>query len=214
MTANPINAPHEKASPSTTCGHQVMRFMNGYTATIANEAMPVAIAKRLNCSNTAKPISACATRNASACLTPTCPAGIGRERVRSTLASRSRSVMSFQVQPAPRMTKEPIRNNARMSGNRLTSRAIAAASAADHQHGSNNSQMGTFSNLGVWSWDSSAAPYLFFTPPCTRTAPIGAAAATFNGCLTLTLALHPFLRPDEAMLQNLLQGWVDRLTQS
>lgn len=81
-------------------------------------------------------------------------------------------------------------------------------------YGSNNSQMGTFSNLGVWNWDASAAPYLFFTPPCTRTAPIGAAAATFNGCLTLTLALHPFLRPDETMLQNLLQGWVDRLMQN
>jgi len=29
MTAKPISAPHEKARPSTTCGHQVMRFMKG-----------------------------------------------------------------------------------------------------------------------------------------------------------------------------------------
>ena len=69
------------------------------------------IAKRLNCSSTASPISACTTRNASACATLTCPAGIGRDRVRSTLASRSRSVMSFQVQPAPRITKAPMKNS-------------------------------------------------------------------------------------------------------
>ena len=43
-------------------------------------------------------------------------AGIGRERVRSTLASRSRSVMSFQVQPAPRITKAPTKNSKITSG--------------------------------------------------------------------------------------------------
>ena len=79
----------------------------------------------------------------------------------------------------------------------------------------NNSQMGTFSNMGQWNWDTAkAAPYLFFCPPCTRTAPVAAAAGTLNGCLSLTLALHPFLRPDDAMLENLLQGWVDRLIQN
>jgi len=85
-------------------------------------------------------IRACRTRKASACLTLTWPAGIGRERVRSTLASRSRSVMSFQVQPAPRMTKAPMKNSTITSGNDETSRAIAAASAADHQHGISSSQ--------------------------------------------------------------------------
>src|ERR1700744_2616064 len=88
---------------------------------MTSEAMPVAIAKRLNCRSTTRPTSACATRKASACFTLTCPAGIGRERVRSTLASRSRSVMSFQVQPAPRMAKAPAKNRARTTGNRLIS---------------------------------------------------------------------------------------------
>lgn len=80
-------------------------------------------------------------------------------------------------------------------------------------YGSNNSQMGTFSNMGVWNWDTSdgAVPYLYFCPPCTRTAPVGAAAGTLNGSLCLTLALHPFLRPDAALLALLLQDWADQL---
>src|SRR6202047_2620235 len=107
---------------------------------MTSDAMPVMTAKRLNCSSTASPINACATRNASACGTLTCPAGIGRDRVRSTLASRSRSVMSFQVQPAPRMAKAPTKNSAMTRGNRPMLLAMAAASAADHQHGISNSQ--------------------------------------------------------------------------
>ena len=105
-----------------------------------SEAMPVMTAKRLNCSSTTNPIRAWATRKTAACGTLTCPAGIGRDRVRSTRASRSRSVMSFQVQPAPRMTKAPMKNSTITSGNWLTSRAMPAASAADHQHGISSSQ--------------------------------------------------------------------------
>ena len=101
--------------------------------------MPVMIAKRLNCSSTRSPISACRTRKANACATLICPAGKGRDRVRSTRASRSRSVMSFQAHPAPRMTKAPIKNSTITSGNCETSRAMPAASAADHQHGISNS---------------------------------------------------------------------------
>ncbi len=97
-------------------------------------------AKRLNWSSTQSPTNACSTRNRSARFTLTWPAGIGRERVRSTIASRSRSVMSFQVQPAPRMAKAPRKNNGIVSGNCETSRATPAASAADHQHGNSNSQ--------------------------------------------------------------------------
>ena len=84
---------------------------------MTSEAMPVMTAKRLNCSSTSSPISASRTRKANACFTLTCPAGSGRDRVRSTLASRSRSVMSFQVHPAPRMTKAPMKNSAITSGN-------------------------------------------------------------------------------------------------
>ena len=73
--------------------------------------MPVQIVKPLNCNSTASPTSACATRKTPAACTLTCPDGIGRERVRSTMASRSRSTMSFQVQPAPRMAKAPMKNS-------------------------------------------------------------------------------------------------------
>ena len=47
--------------------------------------MPTMIAKQLNCTSTSSPTSACATRNTAAACTLTCPDGIGRERVRSTL---------------------------------------------------------------------------------------------------------------------------------
>ncbi len=72
--------------------------------------MPSAMVKPLNVISTAKPTSACNTRKTAAETTLTWPEGIGRERVRSTLASRSRSTMSFQVQPAPRMAKAPMKN--------------------------------------------------------------------------------------------------------
>ena len=106
---------------------------------MTSEAMPVITAKRLNCSSTASPIRACSTRNAKACDALTWPAGIGRDRVRSTLASRSRSVMSFQVQPAPRITKAPMKNSTTTHASRLISCATPAASAADHQHGISSS---------------------------------------------------------------------------
>ena len=55
----------------------------------------------------AKATSACATIQAAACRGVTCPDGSGRERVRATRASMSRSVRSFQVQPAPRIRTAP-----------------------------------------------------------------------------------------------------------
>src|SRR5712672_3460762 len=48
--------------------------------------------------------------------------------------------MSFQVQPAPRMTNAPMKNSAMMRGNWPISRTTPAASAADHQHGISSSQ--------------------------------------------------------------------------
>ena len=53
-------------------------------------------------------VSACTTIQPSAPFTVPCPEGRGRDRVRATWASMSRSVMSFQVHPAPRMTKAPM----------------------------------------------------------------------------------------------------------
>src|SRR5262245_48041340 len=48
--------------------------------------------------------------------------------------------MSFQVQPAPRMTNAPMKNSRSIHGSDLRSLAIAAAMAADHQQGSSSSQ--------------------------------------------------------------------------
>jgi hypothetical protein len=78
--------------------------------------MPSNTVKRLNCSRIAKPTSACATRKIAAALTLTWPDGIGRERVRATMASRLRSTMSFQVQPAPRITNAPTKKRTTCHG--------------------------------------------------------------------------------------------------
>ena len=98
---------------------------------MASEAMPTPIAKPLNCSSTSKSdqrLQRPGTPAPPARLT--WPDGIGRERVRSTCASRSRSTMSFQVQPAPRMAKAPTKNSTTCQ--RLAdSRASAMAASAD-----------------------------------------------------------------------------------
>lgn len=80
-------------------------------------------------------------------------------------------------------------------------------------YGNNNSQMGTFSNLGVWNWKTpeGVAPCLFFAPPCTRAAPVAACAATTNGHMTLTLSLHQFLQQDEQQVDALVQRWSQTL---
>lgn len=80
-------------------------------------------------------------------------------------------------------------------------------------YSSNNSQMGTFSNLGVLNWDVSAgqAPYMFFAPCSTRTAPIAAAAGTLNGRLSLTLGLHPFLQVSTSQIAALMDDWAAHL---
>ena len=48
--------------------------------------------------------------------------------------------MSFQVQPAPRMAKAPMKNSASMPESGTRRRAAIGGSAADHQHGSSSSQ--------------------------------------------------------------------------
>lgn len=77
-------------------------------------------------------------------------------------------------------------------------------------YSNNNSQMGTFSNLGVWNWDvdSEQAPYMYFAPCCTRTAPIAAAAGTLNGRLSMTLGLHSFLQTSDQQIATCMNRWV------
>ena len=79
---------------------------------MTSEAMPVQIAKRLNCSSTASPISACSDQEGRtpASRSPGPPGSAATASARPC-ASRSRSVMSFQVQPAPRIAKAPMKNS-------------------------------------------------------------------------------------------------------
>ena len=104
-------------------------------------------------SSTASPINACSTRKTAAAGTLTCPEAIGRERVRSTRRSRSRSTMSFQVQPAPRIAKAPTKNSktCHASTSRLrplrralptTSRATATATSRSGGRGGRGADRG------------------------------------------------------------------------
>ncbi len=81
---------------------------------MASEAMPSAMVKPLKLSSTASPTSACRTRNSGG-LPDADLAGRDRPRARCArpTSSRSRSTMSFQVQPAPRMAKAPMKNSTR-----------------------------------------------------------------------------------------------------
>jgi hypothetical protein len=64
---------------------------------------------------------------------------MGRDRVRATLPSKSRSTMSLKVHPAPRMTMAPMRNSVSRRTSGTPPPAATWASAIDHQPGSSKS---------------------------------------------------------------------------
>ena len=70
-----------------------------------------------------------------------CPEGIGRERVRLTLASISRSVMSFHVQPAPRIRIAPSAQAMTIHRSRHAGASAIIASPTPHQQGSSSSHV-------------------------------------------------------------------------
>ncbi len=87
--------------------------------------------------------SDCATAQSSAWRAVTCPEGMGRDRVRATAPSKSRSVISFHVQPAPRISTAPIAQPATIHRSKSLGPAgsAAAASITPHQQGSRRSQV-------------------------------------------------------------------------
>ncbi len=104
--------------------------------------IPRMIAAGSKVSRMAKAISACAHIHATACVTDTAPEGMGRERVRATAPSMWRSVMSFQVQPAPRIRKAPMPQPAKIHAS--SHRACPSASMASvrpHQQGRSRSHV-------------------------------------------------------------------------
>ena len=96
----------------------------------------------LKLSKMAKASRHCASIQAAACLVLTCPDGMGRERVRSTAPSKSRSVISFQVQPAPRISQAP--KPQAMKIHRSPQRGCPSAKMArakPHQQGNSNNHV-------------------------------------------------------------------------
>lgn len=76
-------------------------------------------------------------------------------------------------------------------------------------YSSNNSQMGTYSNLGKWTWNQGSAtgPFIAALPPCTRSAPIAAVATTINDQIILSMGLHCFLEQTQDDIDTLLAHW-------
>ena len=107
MATQPTNAPQLNTSPSQSCGHQVMRFINGYAATRRMLPKAAICASHRSCMSTSKPMAHKPSRNAHAACTPISPLGNGRDAVRATCASRSRSTISLYTHPAPRITIAP-----------------------------------------------------------------------------------------------------------
>ena len=105
--------------------------------------MPSAMASGGKLSRIRKAASAWATIQTSAWRGVTWREGSGRERVRATAASISRSVRSFQVQPAPRIRRAPIAQPAAIqrSKGRNPAGPASAASASPHQQGMSRSQV-------------------------------------------------------------------------
>ena len=69
--------------------------------------IPHVIAAALKLNRMQAASATCAPIQITADFTDTCPEGIGRDLVRSTAPSNLRSVISFHVQPAPRIKKAP-----------------------------------------------------------------------------------------------------------
>ncbi len=99
------------------------------------------MANGLNVTRIISPTSDSATMKAPACQTLTWPEGIGRERVRATSASMRWSVMSFQVQPAPRITKAPMAKAANSQRSIQRQPSAMIASVSPHQQGISKSQV-------------------------------------------------------------------------
>ncbi len=91
----------------------------------------------LNCNNTINDISDKVAKNAAAFLVDIAPLAMGRDFVRSTSLSKSRSHMSFTTQPAPRIIIAPIINSAMV----LISNAPLDAKAIPHKAGISKSHM-------------------------------------------------------------------------
>jgi hypothetical protein len=114
----------------------VTLFASGYIATSGKAATPTTTEPGLSCESTAAPAASCAPRNAVARAGETAPRAKGREAVRSTFLSISRSQRSLTVHPAPRRSSAPTPKRARRwaveasSGEEMR-RSPAAAAASE-----------------------------------------------------------------------------------
>lgn len=104
--------------------------------------MPNVIVVVFNCIRMARPVASKKRSSVSACLVPIVPLAIGRDFVRLTFWSISRSHRSLMIHPAARMVIAPKKNSVLMYS------VFASmffrppeASAMPHSPGSNSSQM-------------------------------------------------------------------------
>lgn len=100
--------------------------------------MPQTIASIGNWIRTTSPANSCVVVNTSADAGVIAPRAIGRNFVRVTLGSMSRSQRSLMAHPAPRMIRAPTPNSKvveRTVGNAIAGSTRVLARRVDHMHG-------------------------------------------------------------------------------
>ncbi len=135
--AKAIGTPHANAMPSTNCGAEKNRFVNGYSTVTAAPTIASNTVSLFSVSTRPSAISISAANRSSASIGATSPVASGRSAVRSTWPSIRRSAKSLITQPAERATIVPstrIRNTCCCG---LPAAAIQSA----HNVGNSSSQM-------------------------------------------------------------------------
>src|SRR5437899_3496663 len=128
--------PNENAIPRNACGSAKKRLKNGYAIAIATAGIDHAIVARFVGKMSTNAASASAAASTSASRGVMIFAASGRDAVRATKASKSRSAQSLNAQPAERMSSVP---TAKIATSETGGTPSAANHSADIVGHSNNS---------------------------------------------------------------------------
>ncbi len=135
--ANAIGTPHANAMPSTNCGAEKNRFVNGYSTVTAAPTIASSTVSLFSVSTRPSAISINAANSNSASIGATSPVASGRSAVRATRGSMRRSAKSLITQPAERATIVPTTRIKKTCCRGLPAAAIHSA----HSVGNSSSQM-------------------------------------------------------------------------
>src|SRR5438034_7835002 len=128
--------PNENAIPRNACGSAKKRLKNGYAIAIATAGIDHAIVARFVGKMSTNAASASAAARASASHGAMIFAASGRDAVRATKTSKSRSAQSLNAQPAERVSSVPMTNIATSETGGTPSAANQSADIVGHSNSS------------------------------------------------------------------------------